>query len=291
MLTFPVTPAQLVAARAMVNLSQGELATAAEVSPSTLRDLEAGRRPMDGDAARAVCRELDNRGVTFIPSDAAGGPGVRLASHRPTLLREPSVVMKWEGVPLEIEFQGQARTAFVSREALEDLDRISGAASEEQLLAAFKRHRGHILEVAGRQIIKGDSLDKHERVHLRSMDFFGPAEPPAQPLARNPLEQLERNKRIRLDPKPRRIWQGRQLEPQDHIWWVHRVDLEKSMVILSNEITGHYLHLWYPAHIQDVVPNAVQGDEAEFLVLLAVDVVFEDGHARLERPRGVSANR
>jgi transcriptional regulator with XRE-family HTH domain len=282
------TPAQIVAGRAMLGLSQEDLATAAKVSPSTLRDLEAGRRPADGDAARAVYRELDNRGLAFIPSDAAGGPGVRLASHRPTLLRLPTVVTKWEGVPLEIEFQGRPRVAFVSREALEDLDRIPGSATDAQLLATVERHRGRILEAAWRLIVDEKNLDKHGQVHIRTMDLDGAPET-RQPSACPGIDQLAQYTRVTLDPLPRRIWRGQKDTPQDHTWLVDRVDLAKGLVVINNEVTGHYLHLYHPAHLRRVARIGQPGERPEFVLQLGVQVVFEDGHARLEHRRAPNA--
>ena len=86
-----------------------------------------------------------------------------------------------------------------------------------------------------------------------------------------------------LDPLPRRIWRGAEQEPQDHVWRVERVVREKGLVVITNEVTGHFLQLYYPAHLWGVVPITDPGSRAKFLLELGVQIVFEDGHPRLER--------
>ena len=280
------TPMQLVAGRAMLSLSQEDLASAAGISQSTLRDLEAGRRPADGDAARAVFRELENCGLTFIPSDATGGPGVRLATHLPTLLRRPTVVTKWEGVPLEVEFQGRSRTAFASREALEDAERLAGPASDAELLEAVWKHRGRILRAVWRLIVEETSLDKQGRVYIRTADLEDDQQ--LHPSNGRVIDLLSRNTPVALDPLPRRIWQGVDQAPQDCVWWVHHVDREKGLVVIENDVTGHRVHLYHPAHLRDVVPTTTAGDRAKYTLALGVQITFEDGQVRLERPQAPS---
>ena len=75
-----VTPAQSRAARALIDWSQLELATASNLSESTIRDFEKGRRVPSVNNLAAIQRALENAGVLF--QDAGqhvdGGPGVRL---------------------------------------------------------------------------------------------------------------------------------------------------------------------------------------------------------------------
>ena len=66
------------AARALVHMSQSDLAEAASVSKQTLVDFERGaRQPYDRTLADIV-RALEAAGVIFIEADDAAGPGVRL---------------------------------------------------------------------------------------------------------------------------------------------------------------------------------------------------------------------
>lgn len=74
-----MTSAQCRAARALLNWSQVDLATAASVSKQTLVDFERGARtPYDRTLAE-IRRALEAAGVRFIPQNG-GGPGVRLRS-------------------------------------------------------------------------------------------------------------------------------------------------------------------------------------------------------------------
>jgi DNA-binding transcriptional regulator YiaG len=73
-----MTPAQCRAARGLVDVSQAELAGAARVGLSTVRNFEAGRSvPVENNLA-AIRRALEERGVEFIPENG-GGAGVRMA--------------------------------------------------------------------------------------------------------------------------------------------------------------------------------------------------------------------
>lgn len=76
------TPAQLRAARSMLELSQPELAAQAGVSVSTLKRAEGKIQPPASQAAVVAIREaLEAAGVEFIEENG-GGAGVRLSSKR-----------------------------------------------------------------------------------------------------------------------------------------------------------------------------------------------------------------
>jgi predicted transcriptional regulator len=68
-----MTPAQCRAARALIDMTQAELAGAAIVPPTLVADYEAGsvtpRRAADVEALR---RALERAGVDFIDGDQAG---------------------------------------------------------------------------------------------------------------------------------------------------------------------------------------------------------------------------
>ena len=75
-----MTPAQCRAARGLVDLSQADLAVAARVGLSTVRNFEAGRSvPMENNLI-AIRGALEGRGVQFVPENG-GGAGVRLAKR------------------------------------------------------------------------------------------------------------------------------------------------------------------------------------------------------------------
>lgn len=72
-----ITPAQCRAARGLVSMSQSELASAARVGDSTVRNFEAGRSVPVQNNLDAIQRALEAKGVQFIPENG-GGAGVRM---------------------------------------------------------------------------------------------------------------------------------------------------------------------------------------------------------------------
>ena len=76
-----LSPAQVRAARGLVDWSQSDLASKAGVGPSTVRNFEAGRStPIDNNLA-AIRAALESAGVEFI-AENGGGAGVRLRKGR-----------------------------------------------------------------------------------------------------------------------------------------------------------------------------------------------------------------
>jgi DNA-binding XRE family transcriptional regulator len=75
----PITPAQLRAGRALLDLSQAEVAGRACLSLKTIKLAEAEGEAHASEAALAAIRvALEDQGVIFLDTDGGEGPGVRL---------------------------------------------------------------------------------------------------------------------------------------------------------------------------------------------------------------------
>lgn len=161
-----VIPAQIRAARALLDWSQDELAKAAEVALTSVRDLESQKRAADSGTAAAIRRALENEGIEFLPGTAQSGPGVRLVGNRPNLVRRPTTMTKWDGMPFMIEWQGREVTVFLTREAIEDLGRHSGTEADEIYLKTFEKFCGSILDGVRVAITDPKNFDRQGNLRL-----------------------------------------------------------------------------------------------------------------------------
>ncbi|KRB61387.1 XRE family transcriptional regulator [Rhizobium sp. Root708] len=77
-----MTPAQSRAARGLLDWSQTALAQSSNLSESTVRDFEKGRRVPSINNLTAMQRAMEDAGVIFQDDGAMieGGPGVRLSA-------------------------------------------------------------------------------------------------------------------------------------------------------------------------------------------------------------------
>lgn len=76
-----ISPSQCRGARALLNMTQPQLASAANVGLSTVVDFERERRSVSAEAVGKMQVALEMAGIVFI-SENGGGPGVRL--RKPT---------------------------------------------------------------------------------------------------------------------------------------------------------------------------------------------------------------
>jgi DNA-binding transcriptional regulator YiaG len=72
-----ISPAQCRGGRALLDMTQPQLASIASVGLSTVVDFERQRRTVSEEAIRKMQAALENAGIQFI-SENGGGPGVRL---------------------------------------------------------------------------------------------------------------------------------------------------------------------------------------------------------------------
>jgi transcriptional regulator with XRE-family HTH domain len=166
-----IIPSQVRAARAMLGWSQEQLAQDAEVGLSTVREFESERRAADTGAVASLRRALWNGGVVFTPGTPDAGPGVRLVADRPNVIRRPTTVQRWEGMPFGVEWRGKAITVFVAIEVMDDLGRFTGNTPDEAYLQTFDRHRGQILDGIAIAARDPANYDQYGRLYLRQKDL------------------------------------------------------------------------------------------------------------------------
>jgi hypothetical protein len=81
---WPLTSAQIRAARALIRWRADDLARASAVGIATVRraELSEGETSLTAANDRAIRRALEEAGVEFIDANG-GGPGVRLRENKP----------------------------------------------------------------------------------------------------------------------------------------------------------------------------------------------------------------
>ncbi|WP_342111598.1 helix-turn-helix transcriptional regulator [Methylobacterium sp. SI9] len=76
-----LSAAQSRAARGLLDWSQTELASRSNLSESTIRDFEKGRRVPSPNNLAAVARAFETAGLEFIPENG-GGAGIRFRERK-----------------------------------------------------------------------------------------------------------------------------------------------------------------------------------------------------------------
>lgn len=155
-----IIPAQIRAARALLEWSQERLATEAEVGLTTVRDVESQRRPLETAASADICRVLKNADVIFVSGNPQEGPGVRLVAGRPHVIKPPTVMTMWDGMPFAVEWQGQRITVYEDRDVLEDLGRFSTNQTDAAYVEVFDKFRGSILDGVATALNAGRANEK-----------------------------------------------------------------------------------------------------------------------------------
>ncbi|GEM_PF-187657 len=166
-----IIPAQIRGARALLGWSQEQLADEAEVALSTVRDTENERRAADTSAVAAIRRALWNGGIVFTAGRQDRGPGVRLVANRPNIIRRPTTMQKWEGMPFTVEWQGRVVTVFVAFEVIDDLGGHRGQTPDSAYLKTFERNRGEILDAVVLASTDLENFDNYGRLYIRQKDL------------------------------------------------------------------------------------------------------------------------
>jgi hypothetical protein len=73
---------------------------------------------------------------------------------------------KWDEIPFTIEWQGKEMTAFISREAIEDLGQLTGTEDDAAYLKTFDNFLGCILDAARAALSDPLNLDRQGNLRL-----------------------------------------------------------------------------------------------------------------------------
>ena len=92
---------------------------------------------------------------------------MRLSARRPNVVRRPTVVDLFDGMPVDVEFQGRHFKALISREVIEDLGRLREE-PKEAWLRVFDEHEGAILDGIRRAFESGKRWDDRGRLRVLS---------------------------------------------------------------------------------------------------------------------------
>lgn len=163
-----IIPAQIRAARGLLSWSQEQLAEAAKVGLSTVKDVESGKRDPITSNVEAIRRALENGGIKFIPANG-DGPGVRLAGHRPQIIRRPTKRNFDNQLPFRVAWKNQKVVVFLPVTVLDDLE--SEYHSDVDFLDSFRNHEALILSAVAKAI-DANRVDLDGILRLKHLDFF-----------------------------------------------------------------------------------------------------------------------
>ena len=163
-----ISPAQMRAARALLGWNQQQLARAARVGLSTIKDAEIGKRTPMMQNSRSIQKTLEDGGVEFTPGNGHG-PGVRFRLGRPEVIRRPFSIRPDNAFGFII--RSKSRDAMVQI-SCDTINRIDGSdnTSLDEYLAAFRRHEQLILQAAV-AALDGGKIDRSGFIQLNDSDF------------------------------------------------------------------------------------------------------------------------
>ena len=147
-----ISAAQSRAARALLDWSQDDLATNAQVARATVADFERNTRAPMRQNLVALIAALEAAGIEFI-GENGGGAGVRLRKLE-LEYNSSSVTPDGDGVSLAVRYKGEDFRASVPREVLDDLDRTNYRTFADRVLA-LQNHLPLILRAVETKLAAG----------------------------------------------------------------------------------------------------------------------------------------
>lgn len=161
-----ITSAQCRAGRALLNWSQEQLSTNAQVSRATVVDFERTvRRPVPNNLA-SIEESMTAAGVEFIGEDE-DGKGVGARFRELTVEYSPDIRVSSDGVTFTMVYRSQRYSCDVPRDVLEDLEKANFpmAGRDELFKEAAQKNQHSILNAAERRLTAGVTGTRFELQH------------------------------------------------------------------------------------------------------------------------------
>lgn len=165
---YAMTPSQCRAGRGLIGWSQDQLAEAASVSVTTIRNFERGASAPIRATLSAIQSALEVAGVVFIDENG-GGAGVRSRQAVVRLLSRRYDDGRM-AVVFRLAYIGQEITGIAKRAFLSDWDQEKYS-DRQQCEAAFDNHEADILARSQDLIDQGRA--KNGKLVLELRDFTG----------------------------------------------------------------------------------------------------------------------
>lgn len=164
-------PAQVRAARALLDWSQDDLARRAGVGLSTVKDMEIGKRDPSSDSVAAIRRALEVEGVRFLPSNGEG-PGARLHKPHIQVIRWPTRKTIDDLFPFRVAWRNTRVNVYLPALILDDLAGVATRPTEAEYIEIFRHHLSNILARVS-NAIEGGRIGVDGWLRMTSADFFG----------------------------------------------------------------------------------------------------------------------
>jgi transcriptional regulator with XRE-family HTH domain len=152
----PITPEQSRAARALLDWSQEDLETRAQVAKKTIADFERGAQIPYKRTLNDIEATFGVAGVLFI-AENGGGVGVRLGRPTPRLARK-KISRAAHLATLVVQYRGQEIRVTMPTEILYDMDHLENL-TEQGVEGTFQAHLNQILMRAADAIDAGRADD------------------------------------------------------------------------------------------------------------------------------------
>jgi transcriptional regulator with XRE-family HTH domain len=151
-----ISAAQCRAARALLDLTQDQLAENAQVARATIADFERNTRMPMRQNMISITSALEAAGVAFIPENGEGA-GVRF--RKVELEYSRTVRPDGDNIIFSVRYRGQPYSVSIGRAVIDDIDRTNYSNPTERA-KAVQNHLPIFLRAVERKIVDGATGDR-----------------------------------------------------------------------------------------------------------------------------------